>query len=552
MKKRFIFDENYIKRYAKKDKMKWLVLGVSALVLIIIIIIVSLANNRQTPTPTNPIVPSYELKKELTLETGSTLPEVVDYFDKLENIDINDIKITYPDEFELSYDKSACTEEEIEQINSVGEDEISNFECAVPILGTPATYGITITLQENEYTINLMVIDSEPPQFLTKDVEIYAGEEYKIEDFISICSDFSNECIFNYYEGDVDSDGKVIDYSKITEVGEHTIKLVVEDLYGNQSDPVEVKLKIIKPEAKLFTVKFNSNGGSEVTSQMVEENDQAKEPATPTKDGYNFSGWYYNDKEYDFNMAISRDITLIAKWEKINTGNSNNNSNNNSNTNVNPKPGVINVTSVSLDYNTIYLTVGDSKTVKAQVYPSNATNKNVSWSTENKNIATVSNGKITGVKAGTVKITATANGKSASVTVVVRENNSSTTTCKYGDTNYNKTSTLSVDLTSNGCAVNPNGSYNETLSVKDNQKLVQELANMGFKINKDYFESRYNYIKVKNNSGKGLVGYHISCKVSVIDPDNPYIYMTAEYTLKPDGSRQFTTNNITKNGIKLQ
>ena len=43
MKKRFIFDENYIKRYAKKDKMRWLVIGGCALILILVIIIVIIA-----------------------------------------------------------------------------------------------------------------------------------------------------------------------------------------------------------------------------------------------------------------------------------------------------------------------------------------------------------------------------------------------------------------------------------------------------------------------------------------------------------------------------
>lgn len=546
MKKRFIFDENYIKRYAKKDKFKWLIIGASALVLIIIIIIVSLASrSNKKPTPVNPVVPSYELKEALTLESGSTLPEAVDYFDKLENIDINDIKITYPDEFELSYDKSACTEEEIEEINNVGEDEISNFGCAVPILASPGTYGITITLQENEYTVNLVIVDSEPPQVTTKDVELFMGEDYKIEDFISVCADKSNECILSYYEGDVDSDGKTIDYSKIIDVGEHTIKIVATDAYGNKTDPIEVKLTIIKSNNTLYTITFNSNGGSTVLSQLVEENNKAKKPNDPTKDGYNFKGWYYNNTEFDFENTITKDITLIAKWEKISSGKPN------PKPNPNPKPGNISVSSVSLDFNTIYLEVGESKTVKAYVYPSNATNQNVSWSSDNKGIATVSGGKITGVKAGSVKVTATADGKSASVNVIVRDKNTSSTTCKYGDISYNSSYTLSVNLTNNGCAVNPNNSYNETVSSKDYRDLVQELSNMGFKINKDYFEQKYTFIKVKNKAGTGLIGYQIVSKVRVIDPDNPYIYMTAEYIIKPDGSRKYTINNITKNGIKL-
>ena len=133
MKKRFIFDESYIKRYAKKDKMKWLVIGVSSLVLIIIIIIVILATRGDKKPKVDPIVPVFEFKEELVLEAGSTLPEAVDYFTKLENVDINDIKIEYPNEFEIGYDMNLCSAEEMEAITN-GDRDIEDFECVVPIL----------------------------------------------------------------------------------------------------------------------------------------------------------------------------------------------------------------------------------------------------------------------------------------------------------------------------------------------------------------------------------------------------------------------------------
>ena len=109
LKKRFIFDENYIKKYAKKDRLKWLIIGASALVLIIVIIIVILATRNNKPEQITPAVPKFELKEELTIEAGSPLPEVTDYFNTLENIDVDEITVTYPDEFELSYDTSLCT-----------------------------------------------------------------------------------------------------------------------------------------------------------------------------------------------------------------------------------------------------------------------------------------------------------------------------------------------------------------------------------------------------------------------------------------------------------
>ena len=56
----------------------------------------------------------------------------------------------------------------------------------------------------------------------------------------------------------------------------------------------------------------------------------------------------------------------------------------------------------------VCIRVGESITLKTTITPSNATNKNVTWSTNNKTVATVSSkGVVKGLKAGTVTITAT-------------------------------------------------------------------------------------------------------------------------------------------------
>ena len=65
------------------------------------------------------------------------------------------------------------------------------------------------------------------------------------------------------------------------------------------------------------------------------------------------------------------------------------------------------VTGVSLDKSTDSVEVGSTTTLTETVAPSNATNKTVSWSTSNSAVATVSNGVVTGVSAGTAVITVT-------------------------------------------------------------------------------------------------------------------------------------------------
>ena len=83
---------------------------------------------------------------------------------------------------------------------------------------------------------------------------------------------------------------------------------------------------------------------------------------------------------------------------------------------------VVPVTSVAISGATggkLSVKKGASAQLTATVNPSNATDRTVAWKSSDASVATVANGKVTGVKAGTATVTATAGGKSASVTVTV-------------------------------------------------------------------------------------------------------------------------------------
>lgn len=81
------------------------------------------------------------------------------------------------------------------------------------------------------------------------------------------------------------------------------------------------------------------------------------------------------------------------------------------------------VTSVSLSSNSETIKVGKTVTLTPTISPSNATNKNVTWTSSNTSVATVSGGTVTGVSAGTATITVTtvSGSKTATCTVVVQE-----------------------------------------------------------------------------------------------------------------------------------
>ena len=70
----------------------------------------------------------------------------------------------------------------------------------------------------------------------------------------------------------------------------------------------------------LYTVTFNSNGGSDVPGQ-IRANAAATKPADPTRSGYDFGGWYTDEAfttEYTFTESekVTQALTLYAKWTK--------------------------------------------------------------------------------------------------------------------------------------------------------------------------------------------------------------------------------------------
>lgn len=65
---------------------------------------------------------------------------------------------------------------------------------------------------------------------------------------------------------------------------------------------------------RAYTVTFQSEGGSEVASQ-IRANTPAARPADPTKEGYTFIGWYNGESEWDFETPVTAVLTLTAKWQ---------------------------------------------------------------------------------------------------------------------------------------------------------------------------------------------------------------------------------------------
>lgn len=143
------------------------------------------------------------------------------------------------------------------------------------------------------------------------------------------------QCIvqtFLYIEKELD--GQIVSFhdfqNKVVEMNQimNAIQVDVEEGYEfsgwyyngtlfDFSTPITDDITIygeIKP--KSFNVFFDTDSLQTVNSQRVKYNGYIIEPEEVVKEGYDFLGWYWNDKLFDFSTPITTEITLKAKWQK--------------------------------------------------------------------------------------------------------------------------------------------------------------------------------------------------------------------------------------------
>ncbi len=64
-----------------------------------------------------------------------------------------------------------------------------------------------------------------------------------------------------------------------------------------------------------FTVIFDANGGTPVSSQLIYRDMTVAAPSSTTMQNHNFDGWYLDDRKWDFATdTVTKNITLTAKW----------------------------------------------------------------------------------------------------------------------------------------------------------------------------------------------------------------------------------------------
>ena len=201
-----------------------------------------------------------------------------------------------------------------------------------------------------------------------------------------------------------------------------------------------LKAKWISKDVETFTVTFDTDGGSKIDSIKVVCGKELSLPTNPTKSGYKFLSWVDKNETpiYDKALLTCEDITLKANWEKEETKQKE------TKTEAKVEP-----TSISLNKKTIDLVLGKFDKITATIQPSNANNKNVSWSSSDNSVISVdSNGNIIAKKIGSATITAkTSNGKTAKATVYSDVSSISISASKTYISKYGGASSSTITVT---------------------------------------------------------------------------------------------------------
>ena len=202
------------------------------------------------------------------------------------------------------------------------------------------------------------------------------------------------------------------------------------DYFSSDGDDLGIGLKAngdVVLGSLCTTITLHPNGGTLPEYSLVEG---AALPI-PTKTGYTFAGWYENPEfsgtpVTDIPTDSTENLNFYAHWQNI--------------------P----VTDVKLDKTSLTMQETDSDTLTATVLPDNATNKAVTWSSNDSTVATVDeSGKVTAVAPGEATITVTTEdgSKTATCTVIVHTATTITTQPQSVSVTEGQSATFSVTAT---------------------------------------------------------------------------------------------------------
>ena len=306
---------------------------------------------------------------------------------------------------------------------------------------------------------------------VNNDGKVNSTDYILVKNFILNKKEFTDD---EKNRADCNSDNKIssLDYIKIKQI-----------IMSNASSNTTNNTK------KTYTVTFDSNGGNANTAQVIEEGNKVKKPTNPKRKGYYFIEWQLNNVTYNFDSVVTKDIKIVAVW-------------------------------IKLDNTSYKLKTNDKQKIKYTIEPSKA-NVNMTYSTNNKTVATVDNsGLVYAASAGNASIAVNVNkNKVSDVEIIV----------DYG---YFDTCSTSKSNTKLSLKTTKNNTVN-IYACLENQSWRN--LNQGFAVTKDsviYTGSSY-YTWCKPDSTYKVAKHNLSGECNTMDY-GVAVYTSGNYIRKFD------------------
>ncbi len=243
MANKFFYNRVY---NTKRTIINIIIIGVCIIGVIICFII---TRNLQVEDQNNP-GGELSLKQETTVEVNEKFTNEI-FFSKIENVSLDEIKVNYPSDYDIS---------------KIGR------------------YKITLEISGKTYEAYLNVVDTMRPELFVQPVTIAKGKNYTANDFVKECTDNSNhECQISFFTEGVNEEGELTDYSQYQEIGVYPIKIVAKDDAGNEN--------------------------VQETTLTIEESGSATNPETPDTPDEPATCKYGNNKYDTEKYLVAVDIT---------------------------------------------------------------------------------------------------------------------------------------------------------------------------------------------------------------------------------------------------
>lgn len=331
-------------------------------------------------------------------------------YNPIESISISstDVSLYKGTSYELAYEVNPK-----DSVNLVvwesSNNEIATVENGVVYALQKGTIEVTATSGDIKETVKVTVEEEKvEPKFVLNQnsIGLKVGESYNlsINNNTKVSWTSSNTSIAT-----VDSTGKVV-----AKAAGETVITVADDSGFKAECKVTVTNKESQPQPQQDVVTLNTS----TLSMNVGDTVKLIETVKPSN---NVSGVTWSSSDTKIATVTNGEVKAVANGTATITAKLANGSKAECVVTVSTK--VVNAALVKINVNKQTLVVGASSQLTATVLPSNTTNKTITWSSSNNDVATVdSNGKVTAKKKGSAIIYArTSNGVFGTCGIVVKE-----------------------------------------------------------------------------------------------------------------------------------